>query len=48
MSHGRWHHENESQEMMSQMSHTKSIAQTNHTIEPHETGHEWDDTMHKI
>ena len=34
--------------MISQTSHTKAITQINHTIESHETGHEWDDVMHKI
>ena len=33
--------------MTSQMSHTKSIAQINCTIESHKTGHKWDDIMHK-
>ena len=33
---------------MSQMSHTRSIAQINHTIESHKMGHKWDDIMHKI
>ena len=34
--------------MVSQTSHMKSIALINCTIESHETGHEWDDVMHKI
>ena len=34
--------------MTSQMSHTKSIAQINCTIESHKTGHVWDDVMHQI
>ena len=34
--------------MMSQMSHTKTITQTNHMIESPETSHKLDDVMHKI
>ena len=30
------------------MSHTKSIALINHTIESHETGHMWDHITHMI
>ena len=48
MSCSKSHHENESHEMTSQMSHTKSITQINHTIESHKMGHKWDDVTHKI
>ena len=30
------------------MSQIKTITQINHTIESHETGHEWDDITYKI